>query len=486
MRLVGEERGVALITVVVIGAALTVLTSTAVFVAVHDFRAGTDDRKATEAVAYAEAGVDRMIENIRILNFGQIRQAGCAQPKLTLPEGAIGNGKFNVSLQVFNPTAADPANRYPIPPTGGACASGVLTSNPRKGQYFLISSTGEASLSPTAAASRRVIQQVVKVTERGLPVGLSADRFDGNGTPDAAGISILSEGQVLGRNKLDLTGLDAYYTLEDFWPGATWPAGLSGSNPAPAAVHSVGGNKLGNSNEFPPNPNCGANKTNSNKQSLWDSDGSSGSGTISSTCAGQPAGYTGAYPPTSKFTQADYDRVAPEELSPEDHAVLKRAAQDKGLYCYIPTTGSSYCIKQGTQIPYTTNVSSLAVAGSSFVAYFEFQGGSPSSNIVNFNTDVWTPGTPNGCSDDPALNRSMVMVIKNGSFDTSGNVQINGAIIADGDFDYHGTPRINGSIQASTFVVRGTANFSLDACWVRNIPGLYMVITPTQWSEIDR
>jgi hypothetical protein len=280
--------------------------------------------------------------------------------------------------------------------------------------------------------------------------------------------------------------LDAFYTLEDFWPGQTWPGGLSGSSPVPAAAHAVGGLKLGKKSEFPPNPNCSGNQ--SNGQSLWDSDGSAGSGAVSTSCPGQPTGYAGAYPPSSKFTQADYDRIAPAELTPQDHDFLKRAAQDRGLYCYKSST-SSYCIRQGTQIAYTDNpdAASLIASGTlAFVVYYEFTSGDPDDNKVTFKQDVWTPGTTNGCSDDPAVNRSMTMIVKNGSVDLSGNLLINGAIVADGYFDYTGTPTINGTVWASDFRAAGTANFMLDACWVRNIPGLYLSITPTQWSEIDR
>jgi hypothetical protein len=479
-----NDRGVALTTVIFIGAALTVLSTTAVFVTVQEFRSSTDDRRAVEALAYAEAGIDRMIDHIRSLNFGAYRQAGCnGQPILALPEGQVGNGTFMVNLQVYNPLASDVAQRFPNPPSGGACTT--IVDNPRKGQYFLITSTGNLQ------GSRRVIQQVIKVTERGLPVGLVADRFDGNGTPDLKGISIISNGQIVGRDKLDFTGLDAYYQLGDFWPGHTWSGGLTASSPVPAAAHAVGGLKITpNKNEFPPNPNCTANKTNSNGQSLWDSDGSAGSGTVATSCSGQPPGYAGAFPPHSKFTQTDYDRIAPEELSPEDHDFLKRAAQDKGLYCYKSST-TSYCISQGTQIAYmsTATVAPILASGTNnVIVYYEFAEGSPTSslNAVKFKEDVWSPGTINGCSDDPALNRSMVLVAKNGSVDLSGNLKMNGAILADGYFDYTGTPTINGAVSASEFRVRGTANFTMDACWVRNIPALYTKIVPTQWSEIDR
>jgi hypothetical protein len=493
MKPVRDERGVAMTTVLFIGAALTVLTSSAVFVTTQEFRAGTDDRKAAQALAYAEAGIDRMIDHMRPLSFGAIRNAGCANDIIELQPASIGDGTFTVTMQVFNPLATTTANRYPP----GACTT--VASSPRKGQYFLITSTGGFQ------GSRRVIQQVIRVRERGLPIGLVAeDTFDANGGPDLKGISILTEGQVLERDNLDLTGVDPYYTLEDFWPGATWGGGLTGSSPVPAAAHAMGGLKIGNKAEFPPNPNCGANKTNSNGQSLWDSDGSAGSGPTDGTkvvgnCLNQPtysgpppASYSGSYPPTSKFTQADYDRVAPEELSPQDHEFLRRAAQDRGLYCFKPVSGSAYCVRQGTQITYTNSpdsvVSSFLTSGNlSFIVYYEFEGGAPTSNSISFSQDVWTPATTNGCSDDLATNRSMTMVVKNGSVDLSGNLKINGAIIAEGGyFDYTGTPTINGSVWASEFRARGTANFTLDSCWVRNIPGLYITITPTQWSEIDR
>ena len=482
MNRVANDRGVAVATVIFIGAALAVLTSTAVFVTVQDFRAGTDDRKATEALAYAEAGIDRMVQHLRAgpgLTFAVLRRKGCEDPKLTVPEGSVGAGSFTVTLEVFDPLAATPANRYPIPPTGGACAT--RATDPRRGQFFLITSTGQHP------ASKRVVQQVVEIGNRGLPVGLVGDDFDTNGTPDMTGISVIARGDVFSRDKLDLDGLDAYYTLGDLWPGATWPAGLSENSPVPAAAHAVGRLVVTpNKDEFPPNPNCGANKSGTNKQSLWDSDGSAGSGPVTTSCAGQPAGYEGAFPPTSKFTQADYDRLAAEELTPEDFSNLKASAQEFGLYCYIPTSGASYCIRQGTQIGFTTDVSPIVASGTSnFVAYFEFQGGDPLANNISFNnSSVWS--APTGCSSDPAVNKTMTMVVRNGGVDLSGNTKINGAIFVDGNFDYTGTPSINGPINATNFRVRGTANFTLDQCWVQNMPWTFLTLTPVQWSEIDR
>jgi hypothetical protein len=483
-----DERGVAMSTVLLIGATLTVLASTAVVVTVQDFRASTDDRKAAEALAYAEAGIDRMIHFIRSgggnQTYGSLVRAGCTSPAITLPATSIGNGTFTVTLQVFNPNGATPAERYPTPPDQGACAPGVLQRNPRRGQHVLITSTGEHPV------SKRVVQQVVKIAASGLPVGVIADSISANGTPDMEGISVISEGPVFGRNQLDLTGLDAYYTLGDFWPDKVWGAGLSAASRAPAAAHAVGGLFVGSNPEFPPNPNCNANKSASNKQSLWDGDGSAGAGTVATTCTNQPIGYAGQFPNTSRFTQADYDRVIPkDELSPADDATLKRAAQDFGIYCQH-AGGAWSCTRLGVAVtgsPYVDYASLVSAGTRHFVAYYEFTTGDASANWFNYpnsNSTMWA--APNGCSLDPLASRSIVVRVKNGGFNLSGNTQINGAIFADGNFDYTGTPTINGSVMASNFRIRGTANFSLDDCWVENMPLGMTSITPTQWREADR
>ncbi len=109
----GNERGVAMTTVMLMGAALTALTSAAVFVTVQDYRAGTDDRKAAEALAYAEAGIDRFLRYLRVENvtWFKLIVAGCENPAgLQLPKGVVGNGDFEATLKVYEPN----------PPSGNA------------------------------------------------------------------------------------------------------------------------------------------------------------------------------------------------------------------------------------------------------------------------------------------------------------------------------------------------------------------------------
>ncbi len=466
-----SERGVAMMTVLFVGAAMTALSSVAAFATIRDFRAGIDDRKATEALAYAEAGVDRLIHHIRggTVGWGQLKQAGCPNV-LQIPDGTVGNGSFDTYLTVVDPFAATAAGRFP--PV--ACSS--VPATPKSPLYVAVVSTG------THPKATRVVQQVLRIEDIDLPIGVSAEYIDANGTPGTVGVSMITDGQIVGRKQLNFSGYDPYYTLGDFWPGHNWTGGLTADSPVPAGAHAVNGIYLNNNGKDPEftgaaPKNCAANKDPANTQSLWDSDGRGGE--HSGGCPGQ----TG-WPPNSLFTPADYAAVAPGKLGVEDHEILKDAAKAAGLYCYIPTTGS-YCIRQGAQIGYTTDVSPIVSSGTNnFVAYFEFPTGDPLSNNISWTSSVWNP--PSGCNPDPDLNKSVVVIVKNGGVKLPANSQVNGAFILDGDFDYTGTPQINGTVIAENFRVRGNAAFSMDSCWVQNMPGPFLGATPIQWTEIDR
>jgi hypothetical protein len=64
---------------------------------------------------------------------------------------------------------------------------------------------------------------------------------------------------------------------------------------------------------------------------------------------------------------------------------------------------------------------------------------------------------------------------------------INGALLLeDGEFKYSGDVNFNGTIIAKKINVSGTSTFSLDACWVQNMPTFLLDVTPLHWAEIDR
>jgi|GEM_PF-3126457 len=477
-----NERGVAMITVMLVGAVLTVTASAASFAVVQDLRAGRDDQKATGALAYAEAGADRLILAIRRgnLNWGQIRLAGCkgvvtGGTAAVIIAGDIGQGKYKAELRAYNGEAATPADR--LAPAPDACLG--RSAAPKGAQRFAITSEG------SHPASTRVIRQVITIKPKGLPLGIFADGVDGNGNVSMNNLSLVSPNNIIGRDKIAFAGRDPYYTINDFYPG--WDS--SNAELIPAAAHAVGEIRLSDGSQnlrtehkAPGlNPNCSANPSG---QSVWD--GSKWGAPFSSGCPGQPiAGGTIARPPTSLFTTNDLNRVTPKPaLDDQDYQNLKESAKASGLYCYIRISGTATCLKDGASATYKSvwQTSDMPTANQ-YISYFEFEGGDPNatSNTVKWKAEVGP------CSYDPAVNKSTVMIIRNGSLSMQSGAVVTGAVILpEGQFDSEGSFTTHGTIIAQNFWLRGSATFEMSKCWVENMPTIFLDITPSKWTEVDR
>jgi hypothetical protein len=487
-----DQRGVTMITVLFIGAALTALTSTAMFVTIQEFRAGTDDKKAAEALAYAEAGIDRMILELRRgnINFGQMRRAGCPGTAEVFVNGNIGgiaNKRYRAVLQVWNPAAANPADR--LAPAACAVPPHNNPSPRAPGERQLsITSTGEH---PTA---RRVVRQIIQIKPIGLPIGIYADRIDANGNGGMVSISMISPTDIVGRAKMAFTGNDPYYTKHDFY-------GNNDTSPIPAAAHAAGqiyGGSGTGTKEHPPSPNCDANRTTGANpgavgQSLWDGsnwttatdgdgDGIPDPAEVSSGCAGQ----TG-FPPKSLFNAADLQRVTPSPtLTAQDYSALKDAAKASGLYCAGVNVNS--CTRDGVAFTTTANTFKQTDLGglankTNWVAYFEFTSGDPFSAQNSVKWDA----TVGPCSDDPAVHRSVVVIVRNGGMEMQSNTAVTGfVILPEGPFDSAGGYITEATVIAKEFRLRGQADLRLSECWVRNMPAPFVDVVPLTWSEVDR
>lgn len=490
-----SERGVAMITVILVGAALTVVTSTAAVISIQDFRSGADDRRATEALAFAEAGVDRMLTELRRTDYGweRLNEAGCRLAPIAVPQGDLGSNRYyNAYLTVYtlNPTVA-PADRLPVvgswrpgDPWSTANDSRTVCTDhenvpPTRALLFAITSTGEH---PTAT---RVVRQVVRISTRGLPIGMYADSVNvQGGTPRALSISLVTPGSISDRDNLAFSGLDPYYKMGHFWEGASM------DEPAPASVHARGTINCNNSScrargnrEHPGPLNCDANGT-ANGQSRWDQSGLGGSLSGVASCPG----YAGL-PPYSNFTEADLERSRPTpQLTPEDYALLKQAAQDRGLYCRQGTSGPASCTTPTSSFTSSSlNIQSVAGVGNRYVAYFDFP--STGDPFANSREVVWSAAV-SPCSDDPAVNKSVIIIVRYGSVQLSGQDEINGAFfVPEGRIwlrGQGGTFKVHGTMVAKQIDIGGNAEVLLSSCWVNNMSTLFLNVRALSWSEVDR
>lgn len=490
-----DERGVAMMTVIYVAAVLSVVSATATFVTIKEFRAGADDRRGAEALSYAESGVDRLMLLLRTENLGWnfINEAGCRKAPIFVPKGWLGTDQYyNAHLTVFDAspgltmdqrlpdlgTWTKPGDGWVEP--GPADATSICTTrngvlpDPEKPQYFAISSTGEH---PTA---KRVVRQVIAIRAKGLPIGLYANHVNvQGGNPSTLDISLVSRGNVDGREKLAFAGYDPYYKMGHFWDGASM------ADPAPAAVHARGtifckqqqcGDDL---IEHPTALECGANPNGTAWQAQFDQSG--GGGALSGApCSGSPL----PLPPYSSLSDADLDRSTPKpELDEQDYQALKAGAQASGLYCRM--SGNSGTCTTPTRT-FSTNGTiqdaDVAEFGGSFISYFEFDSGNPGQI-------TWkAPSGP--CSDDALIHQNTTIVVRHGGLDLTGKDEIVGLFLApEGTIWMRGSGgivKIHGTAIADQLDFGGNAEVKLSDCWVQNMPSPTLRITPISWSEVDR
>jgi hypothetical protein len=499
-----QEAGVAMVTVLLIGAALTAVSSVAAISTIREFQAGGDDRRGSQALSLAEAGVDRMLQFMRSgsVTWGQIRNAGCtvegtAYPKLRM--NAQGRGGysdseyFQVEMEVFDHSATGSARFAPT-----ACPTSLsgTRSSVRNINYFLITSEGNAP------AARRVVQQVVQVKSLGLPVGIHTNDFSVSGQPTFENLTVIVKSNVPGRSAAVFTGTDPYYTVNDFWPN--WYP--SDPPQKPAGIYSTGtlftGNNLlrGEEHSSSQTLNCDANnetKAPVSGQSQWDMSGPGGD--ISQTTPCHPTstkpGQTLPPPPTSKFDEETYNRVSPKSrLEEQDYLTLKAAAQQRGLYCYTNNLNVSSCTSVGQPwagVSLAATISAwpanAAQLENNFVAYFEFQNGATTREVK------WGLGYGR-CQEPPPANQpnqSATFVVRNGDFkldQTLGQSTLRGALfVPEGKVEEAGSRRFVGSIIANQVSAKGSSSsYALDECWVQNMPGPFLDVIPFHFSEIDR
>ena len=494
-RLRGQS-GVAMITVLFVGATLTVLTTTAAFMSVRGLQSTSADAQSARAMAAAEAGLERFMLDIKrgAIAIGSMKTAGCDTPPIALPPGTLGPGTYNVELTIYEPTQAKKVPDSPwvvgnkdIPPC-----------TPRNSpNLYAVTATG------TQGAGTRVVRQVIRAIpgKSKFPLGIYADKIDANGNPDLNNISVFTRGDIVGRGKMSLSGIDANYTMRDVYDqsafgGFSWSGGLTWDSNIPAAVHATGEiyakGATTRGREHPPVPNCTANDTRNGGyvlQSEWDGSACSGcasNGVLTSDVCGGLAGY----PPTAKFTQADLDRIAQvRNFTEDEYASLRASSQATGIYCNF-ATAVNQCWKNGVAGPPDQNWQDgdLPTTSATLIAYFDFPASANTSgNSITWSA-TWRAISGVMCNDaNPADNRVLVAVVRNGNFHLGANAQVTGAVLTpEGDFDSTGSPILHGSVTARTFRVRGNATFESSSCFAAQLPTTSSELTVEGWSEIDR
>ncbi len=423
----GDDRGVAIMTTIMIGA---VLTATAVFlvdVSTSNLRNAGRDRVAGGAYGAAEAGIAQAVAYMRLRGVGDLScSPGCtANPwgSSTSPqELSFSDGRtarvWIEKIEPFNPPAV------------------------RHGTYK-VHSEGSSGQGP----GLRRLEQTVRVDPFRFPMGVYAQRIELNGSPKTFQQSLFSDSCILGREKMTFEGIDSYYGI-------------------PAGAHSAQYIREGNSGV------CGGGNTKNihstgvcpAKTEYWNDQDLEGNVLDGTSC------YSSSNPvrTTSHFNAvelAKYGLKVPASVL----AALRAKAQSMGQYW-----------ESGQWTPPDPTVHPDAVI------YFKVSAGD-TINIANeldgynVNPDTCTPRRSVIVIVD---NES----VGAGGLQLQSNANLMGALLVpNGEFAYRGMSTFTGPINANTIKFwNGTSKSKLTDCYVDNMPGGLLDLRLTRFHEVDR
>lgn len=507
-----DERGVAMVTVLLVASVLTVTASAATVMTIREFSAGDDDRQSAGALALAESGVDRMIVALKRSNWNQVVMAGC------------GSGSSAVSPIIVQGTTPD-GSFEAVGTRATACP--LTVPSPRSEQQLRIISTGT-----TREASRRV-EQMIDVVAGSLPVGVFAHRLvTGSGSAgNFINVSVITPGNVNPRDQLDMQGWDLWYSQSDIY-GPSYSdttcdlnvGGCNYTNSLPAAVHAGGLITCGsadrcNKTTGPPagrGPNtahaafgqdtvvdalpgdnikkanlvCTADESGS--ESMWDGSGYTSTdptyGVRGPTTGLRCSNFPGVPPAPNSYFTADQARALQETpaLSQDQYDTLRDAARTSGVYCTLSGSTVTCRYSDGTSLgnqPFTVNLSKVS---QNYVIYADFPASTGDPGTLP--TLRFAGNTVLGaCNTNPDLSRTGTVIVRYGNADFGGGADLDGAVIAeDGRVTIRGTADMNGTIIAEELDIQGDRTVEMDMCTLNALSFPLINVSAGAWREIDR
>lgn len=498
-----NERGVAMVTVLLVASVLTVTASAATVMTIREFSAGDDDRQSFGALALAESGVDRMIVALKTADWTQVVMAGCGTTPAIVVRGSTTDGAFEA-----------------VGTRAGACPATV--PSPRAEQQLRVLSTGT-----TREATRRV-EQMIDVVAGSLPIGVFAHRLvsPGGSTGTFRNVSVVTPGNVERRDQINMEGWDLWLSQAAIY-GSGYPSttcdlnagGCNYSNSLPAAVHAGGsitcqaankcnrtqGNVTNTEHAGPgqdsvvdslpldnikkQNLVCTADM--SGGESMWDGSGFTSTdptyGTRGPTTGLSCSGFPGVPPaPTSYFT-AEQARSLQETpaLSEDEYQTLKDAARRSGIYCTRSGSTTTCRYADGQTFNPTQSVD-FAKVSRNYVIYADFAPSTAEPSTLP-EMDFRGGNALSACTNDPNTTRSATVIVRYGNAAFNGGASLDGAVIAEvGQVSIGGSADVNGTIIAKELLFNGTRTVEMDMCTLNSLTFPLINVSAGAWREIDR
>lgn len=454
-----DDRGSAMIITLMVMALVTALATTVATMTLDNLQGSWRAQQAGSAVNAADAGVAQAVSHLR--NHG-VRDLACSPACGSNPWGNEAN-----PATVAVPGTAGQGYRAWIEPVAPFPANDP--------GLYRIHSTGTAK----GSASRDVVADV-QVSTVDVPKGIFARTINGGGDASVHRESIFSTGCVYNRSKIQMTGTDLAYGI-------------------PVAVHSSQIITDSNgSGQYCPTTNKPIHREPPQFDTArpchpaypHDQDRLGGS-LIGSGCESTQTGHPDYYGPQD--LDGDGNNDVDGSLLANDAALFElfgirspalTQAQIDQMRTIAQSQGNYWTSAQSTQwsSPDESNA----------VMFFDLTqhdaGGTVDLNdIVGFSRGPNLTATDAGCDS-----RSLIIIIEGGNVKLNSNQQLFASLFLTSSSPYgqvfkaNGTSEFIGTIYADTVNLTGTADISMDPCFLDNPSPALLDLAVTSYRELDR
>ncbi len=443
------DEGSAMIVTLLVLALLVALAGTVSSVTINNLGASLKSQQAGAALDAADAGVAQAFAYLRLGVGGLTCSPTCTSNpwgNMDAPASAGVPGTAGQAYAVWiEPIAPSPAN------------------NPA---LYRIHSTGTAK-----GPARRVVEVDVEVGRTQVPLGVYGRTINGGGDVGLHNESLFSTGCVYLRSKLQFTGIDVAYGIN-------------------AAVHT---SQIITDSQGTGQYCAGTNKAIHASQACnasypYDQDHLGGS-LLGTPCATTQTGHPNYY----GATDLDGDGTADVNGSfLRDDATLQKlyGVRKPPLNQYELADLRAVAQAQGNLWTKATGWTSPDEQQA--VMYFDLTSTDP-GGIVDLNDIVGFSRTAGLSATDPACGKkSLIIIIEGGNARLSSNQQVAASVFLVSAAPYgqllkaNGNSLFIGTIYADTLNFTGTADISMDECFVSNLaPGL-LQLRQAAYRELDR
>lgn len=456
-----SDRGSAMVITLMVLALVTALSTTVAVVTVNNLQGSRRAQAAGAALGAADAGIAQAMSYLR--NSG-VRDLGCTSAAPASADCARAWGSAN-------PT------RVTLPGNSGQAyevwIEAVLPFPANDPGSYRIHSIGTAA----GPASREVVTDL-SVTTTDVPKGIFARTINGGGDASVARESIFSTGCVYSRSKISMSGIDAAYGI-------------------PVAVHSSQIITDSNgSGQYCPTTNKpihtlakGSTPASPCKAAYPHDQDSRGGDLASTACASTQTSYPEYYG-TSDLNGDGTTDVRGSFL--KDDATLfelfgiRSPALTQSQIDQMRTIAQS----QGNYWTQSTGWASPDEANA--VMYFDLgqtdAGGTVDlNNVTGFGRDANLSATDAGCTT-----RSLIILVDGGNVKLNSNQRLTASVFLLSGSPYgqvlkaNGTSQFIGTLYADTVNLTGTADLSMDACFLSNVSPALLDFTLGDYRELDR